>query len=368
VAALLSDGEQSETLFLVSPSGYSMAGESDLGVRRDHPNIAQAMGEVSNRSSGTEQGDSGFVTFNGEGGVVQTAAFSDTDGWTLLWIEESERFFIYGSTFADRAMSDTPTRTAIVWAVLAFLPILAIVYIQNRRENQASMKAEEISHAFLAITGHELRTPLTSLRGFSQMLAGRWDTIPDEQKKEMIATISRHARTLEHLIERLLLGGQLEAGIASPLMERTMDARKALLDAVEQFDGLSPVHQVTLEAPEELSISADPKAFGQVMSHLLENALKYSPSGGDVWVKARKNGKWVEISVEDEGVGLPSDTSRMFEKFGQTEAVNTRTVEEGGVGLGLFIVRRHLEAMGGKVRAERRDPKGARFIVVVRSA
>lgn len=364
VSNLASDPDEITT-YVVSPSSHALSSDQSIGVARDHPNAGPAVQVLDGLDPALA---TGFGAFEGEGRVEQTVGFSRTEGWTVLLIQPSEDFFIYGSSLSERLLSDTPTRNGAIGALALLIPLLTLLGIWNSRLRAAQVRADEISRAFLAITGHELRTPLTSLRGYSQMLLSRWDSLKDEQKKDLMGTISRNARTLEHLIERLLLGGQLEAGVANRPMITEVDAVKLLKDATEQFDGLSKLHEVTLEAPEQLMVSADPKALGQVLSHILENAIKYSPSGGRVWVAAEQAGRWTRIVIEDEGVGLPADTSRMFEKFGQAEDVNTRTVEEGGVGLGLFIVRKHLEAMGGTVSAERREPAGARFIVELRSA
>jgi signal transduction histidine kinase len=113
---------------------------------------------------------------------------------------------------------------------------------------------------------------------------------------------------------------------------------------------------------------ADPRALGDVLEHLLDNAVKYSPSGGTVWIRASGGRGAVEIAIEDEGVGLPASTSRIFGPFEQGESVDKRLHDEGGAGLGLFIVRTLVTRMRGAVRAERRSPRGARFVVQLRTA
>jgi two-component system sensor histidine kinase ResE len=98
---------------------------------------------------------------------------------------------------------------------------------------------------------------------------------------------------------------------------------------------------------------------------LLDNAVKFSPDGGQVLVALAKEGRRhprVRIEVRDEGIGLPSDTSRLFRPFGQSGEVNTRGAEEGGVGVGLSIVKNLVDAMDGSVHAES-SPGGSRFIV-----
>jgi two-component system cell cycle sensor histidine kinase PleC len=116
----------------------------------------------------------------------------------------------------------------------------------------------------------------------------------------------------------------------------------------------------------EIAVVGDRQALGQALDQIVDNAVKYSPAGGDVAMRARLRGRRVELTVEDEGVGLPSDHSRIFEPLTQGEEVDGRVHDEGGVGVGLYIARAMVEAMGGTVRAERRTTDaGTRIVVTI---
>jgi signal transduction histidine kinase len=148
--------------------------------------------------------------------------------------------------------------------------------------------------------------------------------------------------------------------------ENSIDVEKALGDVADGFRPLAPLHTFVVEAEPGLVVKADRKAFGQVLDQLVDNAVKYSPSGGVVALRARRRRGRVEVMVEDEGVGLPSDPSRIFEAFTQGEEVNQRTLDEGGIGVGLYIARTLVSGMGGTVSAERRAPEpGTRLVVTL---
>jgi signal transduction histidine kinase len=200
------------------------------------------------------------------------------------------------------------------------------------------------------------------------MLTSRWEGIPENDRRELIQTIARQARNLEHLVERLIVAAQLEAGMVPSAAMRSVDAGAAIEQAAEQFRAMSKIHSIEVDVEEPLMAEADSKMLQEVLGHLLENAIKYSPAGGPIRVKGRRDGGRVVVSVEDEGVGLPSDASGIFEKFVQGEAVDTRTHDEGGVGVGLFIVRTYMDRMRGSVRAERLRPTGARFEITLKAA
>jgi two-component system phosphate regulon sensor histidine kinase PhoR len=128
------------------------------------------------------------------------------------------------------------------------------------------------------------------------------------------------------------------------------------------------VHDVNVAVGEPtLTAQADATAVEQILVQLLDNAIRYSPAEGPIRVSVERAGRWIRLVVDDEGVGLPADTSRLFELFTQGEAVDTRVRDEGGIGLGLALVRTLTEAMDGRVRLERRD-RGTRAVVEIPAA
>lgn len=349
-------------VLIVAPDGTALAPDTTALIQRDLAD-AQVPAQQARADS-----DPGFLEFVGEGGVAKIAGYAKaSDDWAVVLPQDASDFFSFGTGFIGHLTRATPTRAAALMIALFLAGGAVAIILLRRRLRRAEARAEEAKRAFLAITGHELRTPLTSIRGFSQMLSSRWDGIPDDDRKELIQTISRQARNLEHLVERLILGGQLEAGMGPAPVLRTIDAADAMDVAVDQYGSMSKLHSIEVEFARPLMVEADAKMLQEVFGHLLENALKYSPAGGSVWVKGRRNGGRVQITVEDEGVGLPSDISGIFEKFVQGEAVDTRTHDEGGVGLGLFIVKTLLNRMHASVDAERRDGAGARFVVTLKA-
>jgi signal transduction histidine kinase len=245
----------------------------------------------------------------------------------------------------------------------AFAVIVALYALLRRR----TAHVEESKKAFLAIAGHELRTPLTVMKGYTELLVDRWDDVDDETRQGIVETVSVQVRNLEHLVERLLLGAQLEAGVAPSTAQDTV-ALGPLLEAQAQHQrGIAPTHAFVVAVPDGLSVSGDATALNHVVTNLVENAVKYSPEGGTVTMRAEPADKGrVRLTIDDEGIGLPGNIDLIFEKFVQREAVNRRVHDEGGVGLGLYIVRTLVEQMGGTVRAERRNPKGSSFVVTLR--
>jgi signal transduction histidine kinase len=215
----------------------------------------------------------------------------------------------------------------------------------------------------LTVAGHELRTPLTQILGSAQLLSRRWSALDDRRRAQLIDAVGQQARTLERLVERLLHAGRLAAGQERGLNTRPADVGAIARDAAA--DVRSRVHTVNVSCDRPVMAQIDPAALRQVLGHLLDNAVKYSPDGGPIDVAvtpATALRRRVEISVTDQGVGLPADHSRIFERFVQGEDTDTRVHDEGGVGLGLAIVRDLVVGMGGSVRAERRA-RGARFVV-----
>jgi len=235
------------------------------------------------------------------------------------------------------------------------------------RDVTAAKELEEAKDLFLATTGHELRTPITVVQGFASTLASRWDKMSDADRRAAVQTIAERAGLLGHLVEQLLLGSR--AG-ADPLTVTTgaFDLGQLLRRAVVAFRPLSERHTLTADVPDDL-----PQAYGDmrdtdvIVDQLLENAYKYSPDGGAVTVRARVSGEWIEVTVDDEGIGIaPGDHERIFERFVQGEAGDRRRY--GGMGLGLYIVRQLARAQGGEVAASSLAGGGTRMTLQLRQA
>jgi PAS domain S-box-containing protein len=225
------------------------------------------------------------------------------------------------------------------------------------RDVTATKELEEAKDLFLATTSHELRTPITVVQGFASTLASRWDQLGDAERRDAVATIAERAGSLGRLVEQLLLGSRAGAD-QLPVSNGPFDVGAVLGAAAAAFQALSDKHTVVADIPGDLpAASGDAMATDIIAGQLLENAFKYSPEGGTVTVRARTAGAWLEMTVEDEGIGIAAgDHERIFDRFFQGEAGDRRRF--GGVGIGLFIVRRLAEAQHGDVTASSRPGGG----------
>jgi PAS domain S-box-containing protein len=223
------------------------------------------------------------------------------------------------------------------------------------RDVSEAKALEEAKDLFLATTSHELRTPITVVQGFASTLVNRWDELADHDRRSAVATIAERAQSLGRLVEHLLLGSRAGADELTVTNE-SFDLSRVLTGVVAGFRSLSGVHEVELEIDPDLPLArGDAMATDIVLGQLLENAFKYSPDGGKVSVHACRDGDGVVVTVADEGIGIaPGDHDRIFERFVQGEAGDRRRF--GGIGLGLYIVKRLTEAQGGTISAHPNIP------------
>jgi NtrC-family two-component system sensor histidine kinase KinB len=239
------------------------------------------------------------------------------------------------------------------------------------RDVTAAKELEEAKDLFLATTSHELRTPITVVQGFASTLASRWDQLADSERRAAVQTIAERAGSLGRLVEQLLPGSRAGAD-QLPVRNGPFDLGAVLRAAATAFQPLSDKHVVVADVPDDLpAASGDTMATDIIVGQLLENAFKYSPDGGTVQVRARLTGDagagWIEVTVEDEGIGIPAgDHERIFDRFFQGEAGDRRRF--GGVGIGLFIVRRLAQAQNGEVTANSRASGGTAMRLRLRLA
>jgi signal transduction histidine kinase len=217
-----------------------------------------------------------------------------------------------------------------------------------RRETEA---ASYLKDEFLMTVSHELRTPLTAILGWVRMLSG--ENMAREEHSRAIAAIERNARSQTRLIDDLLdvsraINGKLR------IEARPVNVADVLLGVVETFRPALGAKDIQFESaidPDVGAIIADSDRLQQIAWNLLSNAIKFTPAGGTVSVRLRRVAAEVELTVTDNGAGIPPEfLPHVFERFRQADAGSRRRY--GGMGLGLAIVRHLVELHGGTVAVE----------------
>ena len=210
---------------------------------------------------------------------------------------------------------------------------------------------------FLATASHELRTPLTVLRGFAETLLNHWEALDDAGRRDLVQTILARTEGMTGLVEQILLGSR--AGIGVDVTVRPFDLAAAVRTAGAAIAGSSENHPLVVDAPGALLAIGDEATVDAILGQLVENAVKYSPAGGRIDVTLRPDGVDAVLAVADLGMGIPpGDLARVFQRFVRSEHVAGGRSTAGGAGLGLYIVKRYVEAQRGQVTALQRDGGG----------
>ena len=226
--------------------------------------------------------------------------------------------------------------------------------------HQELMVLDRMKSDFVSTVSHELRSPLAVIEGFAKTLVEHFDEIDRETERESIEIILKKAIALEGMIENILDMSRIEEG--------RLEVRLEPLDVVELCDlvradqeRLAERHEVTLETPTgEITVVADREKVEVALGNLVRNAVKFSPDGGKVAILVREAGGMAEIEVTDYGIGITTgEQERVFDRFYQVDRGETRSFQ--GSGLGLYITRELVEAMGGTVTAESEPGLGSTF-------
>jgi signal transduction histidine kinase len=236
------------------------------------------------------------------------------------------------------------------------------------REQAARVQAEEalrLHDEFLAVAAHELKTPITSVLAAAQLITRQVDkgTLLDPARlKDRLQTIDRQAGKLGHLIAQLVDIGRLEAGKLR--LDRTETDLTGLVEGVAGvLQAQTTRHALAVRASGRVRALLDPLRMEQVVTNLLDNAIRFSPGGGSIEVEvATPDDDTVRLAVSDPGIGIPPDRrARIFERFYQAHADDHRS----GMGLGLYISRQIVELHGGHIAAEFPPQGGTRFVVTL---
>jgi two-component system phosphate regulon sensor histidine kinase PhoR len=219
---------------------------------------------------------------------------------------------------------------------------------------------ETLRSDFVATASHELRTPMTSISGAARTLLRHGEQLPPQRHQDFLEMIVDESDRLSRIVDQILIASRIEAGKVDVAFERC-DATEIARSVVEAAKLRAPPEiEIHLDAPPPQEVDCDPDRLRQILGNILDNAIKYSPDGGDVHVELRPAEDTVRFVVQDEGMGFePSDSEAIFERFHRLDPNQTRGI--GGTGLGLYIARELVRRMGGRIWAESERGQGAEF-------
>jgi PAS domain S-box-containing protein len=222
------------------------------------------------------------------------------------------------------------------------------------RDASARHRVDSQRGELISTLSHELRSPLTSVKGFTSTLLHRWERFSDAQKKEMLATVNMDADRVTRLIRELLDVSRIDAGKLE-LRRKEFDLPAMAAGILGRFELQHDRHRFEVSFPDAFPrVYADPDKVEQVLTNLVENAVKYS-EGGTVTVTGSATDHTVEVAVADQGVGIPADQLPLiFTKFYRRAGQGAPS----GTGLGLFIARGLVEAHGGRIWADSAPGRG----------
>ena len=243
------------------------------------------------------------------------------------------------------------------------LEVGAVVRRARRLDRDLERRAqlERMKTELVALTSHELRTPLAAIQGFAELLLEMGEQLPPQKRREQLEVILQESKRLASLVTNYLDLAKLEAGGWPP--------RKSWVDLASLGERLKALFRggrggqaglrVTLGEGAEKAWADDEQLY-RALVNLCGNALRYSPAGAEVEVRARRVERAVELSVQDRGPGMtPETAARLFEPFYRGEEGRSRKTT--GTGLGLAITKAIVEAHGGRIGVETSPGKGARF-------
>ena len=260
----------------------------------------------------------------------------------------------------DTFMSPEQLRLMDAFASQAALALDRASFAEQARQTEVLKATEQLQTALLNSISHDLRTPLVSITGALTSLEEDEAAIDPATRKVLIETAREEAERLNRLVGNLLDMTRLESG-AMKLRLEPSDAQDVIGSALAQLETRLGTRQVVVQIHEDLPlVPMDFVLISQVLVNLLDNALKYSPADSPIEVRAQVAGRYLEIEVEDRGVGIPAeDLTRVFDKFYRVR----RPGSVSGTGLGLSICQGIVQAHRGFIAAENR-PGGGTIITV----
>ncbi|PTL82705.1 cell wall metabolism sensor histidine kinase WalK [Vitiosangium sp. GDMCC 1.1324] len=235
-------------------------------------------------------------------------------------------------------------------------PMLAVVMVRDVTELK---RLERMRDEFLSIAAHELRTPITTIKGYAQLL-DRWTPGGHEPREgKAFQILSRQSDRLSELVQELLEVSRLQLGRLE-LRRQRFELGELVSEVLDRMEGVSSRHRLVLHREGPVFVDADRDRIEQVLTNLVDNAIKYSPGGGDIEVWVRSRGSLAEVSIRDQGMGIPRERQgQVFERFYRAHA--GLGSDRGGMGIGLHLSEQILQRHGGRIWFESEEGKGSTF-------
>ncbi|MCC7478680.1 PAS domain-containing protein [bacterium] len=222
-------------------------------------------------------------------------------------------------------------------------------------------RLEGMRRDFVANVSHELKTPLTAIRGFVETMVEDQE-MPAERRQHFVRRINDQTQRLSAIVSDLLTISRIESG-GTEMEREALDLRDVARDCERLLSPAAEAKRICLsvDIPEQaVRVLGDREALRQALSNLVDNAVKYTPEGGQVWLRVRVEERMAVAEVQDTGIGIsPQDQQRIFERFYRVDKARSR--ELGGTGLGLSIVKHITLALGGRVGLDSSLGKGSTF-------
>jgi signal transduction histidine kinase len=232
------------------------------------------------------------------------------------------------------------------------------------RANDRLLRLDHAKSEFVSIAAHQLRTPLSALKWAQQMLIEGEAGPITEPQKALLMQSQESVRRMVTLVNDLLAADHLEYGKVAYMM-KPASVEETLELTVKEIQPLATEHHVTLDidiGAKRTTSHIDQERIKEAFLNILNNAIKYTPEGGTVTIRANYGMGRILLTIADTGIGIPmADRDRLFEKFVRME--NAKKVDANGSGLGLFIVKKVIDAHGGKIWFDSVEGQGTTFYI-----
>lgn len=221
-------------------------------------------------------------------------------------------------------------------------------------------RLEQQKDDFIAVTSHELKTPVTSMKVYASLLGRRFSKNGDELAASMIGKLDSQLNRLNNLVRELLDITKIEAGQPLALNYSRFDLRSVVEETVGNLALTTSDHRITVSGGHNISIESDRDRVIQILTNLIDNAIKYSPGHPEVKVSLRKDSNGVIVCVADRGLGISKEQQEhLFERF--VRVGGKTTANYPGLGLGLYVCSQLIESLGGSIWVKSSFGKGSRF-------